>query len=382
MHLTRKVGLLTTVIVVSLLVVLLLFPHNHLLPTNLPRNVVNDVLLHTEPSWSESTDIASTQDSSHLQMITSTQDLPRFQEDDQTRHVRQTVINPNYLSPLVINRIKYFVFFIGHARSGHSIVGAILDGHPHVVIAHEEDLFHKMVDEYKHLVKTQIFNVLWRNSKAAATEELQLNKKGYNLFINNSYQGAYQSHIDIIGDKRGGMTADMIAKDRDTWESVFHRLKTVIGLPMKVFHVIRNPYDNIATIILIKSQTTFHLMLKEMKLSNETYSCDPQLVDDEINDYFLLHQGIEDVIIKHKLDVIEVHGQDLISNSRKAISDMCDFLGVTCDSHFLKMSSDKVFMEESEMRYKLNWRHDQIRKIKENVKKFSNLQRYAESFNE
>ena len=36
----------------------------------------------------------------------------------------------------VTRGIKKFVFFAGYARSGHSIIGALMDAHPHVVIAH------------------------------------------------------------------------------------------------------------------------------------------------------------------------------------------------------------------------------------------------------
>ena len=33
--------------------------------------------------------------------------------------------------------VKKYVLFIGHARSGHSIVGSLLDAHPEVIISHE-----------------------------------------------------------------------------------------------------------------------------------------------------------------------------------------------------------------------------------------------------
>src|SRR4029079_16080765 len=36
-----------------------------------------------------------------------------------------------------IESVERFCMFIGHARSGHSIVGAALDAHPNIVTAHE-----------------------------------------------------------------------------------------------------------------------------------------------------------------------------------------------------------------------------------------------------
>ena len=41
------------------------------------------------------------------------------------------------LTESVIDKIKTYVFFIGMARSGHSIVAAVLDAHPHIVISDE-----------------------------------------------------------------------------------------------------------------------------------------------------------------------------------------------------------------------------------------------------
>ena len=37
----------------------------------------------------------------------------------------------------VIDGVKTFVFFIGYARSGSSIVASFMDAHPHAVVSHE-----------------------------------------------------------------------------------------------------------------------------------------------------------------------------------------------------------------------------------------------------
>ena len=47
----------------------------------------------------------------------------------------------------VINHVHCFLFFVGYARSGHSIIASMLDAHPNVVIAHEYALFVKWEHE-------------------------------------------------------------------------------------------------------------------------------------------------------------------------------------------------------------------------------------------
>ena len=41
----------------------------------------------------------------------------------------------------LINHVHCFLFFVGYARSGHSIIASMLDAHPNVVIAHKYALF-------------------------------------------------------------------------------------------------------------------------------------------------------------------------------------------------------------------------------------------------
>ena len=39
--------------------------------------------------------------------------------------------------------VQSFVLFVGYPRSSHSLVGAILDSHPEIIIPHEFDLLNK-----------------------------------------------------------------------------------------------------------------------------------------------------------------------------------------------------------------------------------------------
>ena len=52
---------------------------------------------------------------------------------------------PDELPQTVIDRIKTFVFFVGHTHSGHSIIDSLTDSLPHMVIWHKYDLFAKLV---------------------------------------------------------------------------------------------------------------------------------------------------------------------------------------------------------------------------------------------
>jgi len=39
----------------------------------------------------------------------------------------------------LFDKVRTYVMFVGYPRSGHSLIGSLLDAHPNVVIAHEMD---------------------------------------------------------------------------------------------------------------------------------------------------------------------------------------------------------------------------------------------------
>ena len=53
----------------------------------------------------------------------------------------------------------------------------------------------------------------------------------------------------MIGDKKGGRTSLLISKDPSSIKQLEEIAKKV-GVPMKFIHIVRNPFDNIATMVL------------------------------------------------------------------------------------------------------------------------------------
>ena len=170
----------------------------------------------------------------------------------------QTDLNDKFvpLPQSVIDGVKYFVYFVGRAHSGHSIVGSILDSHPHMIVAHEAKIFVQLKDNPAHFTsKAAIFNELWKNSYNSShcdgglrnNNSRDIKSKGYTLQIKSLHQGTYVSHVDVIGDKNGGHTVAFFNQNPVEWGKIVNKLKSMINIPLKVIYVIRNPYDNIAS---------------------------------------------------------------------------------------------------------------------------------------
>ena len=275
----------------------------------------------------------------------------------------------------VVNKVKTYVFFVGISRSGHSIVAALLDSHPHIVISNELDVFDCVLNDSS-VSKATLYNRIWDQSYRKARTTLHNTGKGYSLAIDGLYQGAYQSYIDVIGDKHGGRAAKAFLADDKLFQNRLAKLRTLVKLPIKVIHVIRNPYDNIATIAIYRHFKQDRADISAAKKNNKTISIKPGLLERATDYYFNLFQGAEMMRQKFNLDTMDVHGKDLIANPKVMINKICDFLQVPCSDDYLDIVSRKMFSSESKTRYNVKWTDEHIAKIRENIQKFDSLRQY------
>jgi hypothetical protein len=51
----------------------------------------------------------------------------------------------------LFDQVQSYCMFVGHPRSGHTLIGALLDAHPHIVIAHELNALRyvRLVDRFQ-----------------------------------------------------------------------------------------------------------------------------------------------------------------------------------------------------------------------------------------
>ena len=286
------------------------------------------------------------------------------------------------LSVAAIKHVKTFVFFIGHPRSGHSIVGSLLDAHPHMVISHQSGILRKIIQKPNILTKLDIFNAIWNNSYYTMMTQVENHRsitgapKNYTLFFDGLYQGSYDSYIDVIGDKQGGLPSDIFMHNPKKFRTMLSKLQAVVDMPIKVIHVIRNPFDNIATAILYDAFANVSLTTKA-KLGNDPLDVDSKIIDKNIDQYFRRYQASEDAIEMFKLDAIKIHSKDLVMYPRRTILELCEFLGVSCSDDYLTKCINKLYSKVSRTRYRIQWNDYQIATIKENIQKFKSLSRYS-----
>ena len=103
--------------------------------------------------------------------------------------------------------VETFVLFIGYPRSSHSLVGAILDAHPEIIIPHEYNL----VGKWKSLSKAaapnkySLFHELHSLSMSQAQFGIRASKNDtrltgeytYTYHVPGLWQGRYQQRIKV-----------------------------------------------------------------------------------------------------------------------------------------------------------------------------------------
>ena len=274
----------------------------------------------------------------------------------------------------VVRAVDRFVFFVGYARSGHSIIASMLDAHPNVVLAHEYNLFsqwEKSPDHHSN--KTWLFNALYNSSRFSSLSGLRqakATKKGYTLAIPGWYQGTYEGTINVIGDKAGGLTAQVYRRNKKNFFLLYQRLQATVRIPLHAIHVVRNPYDNIATMLLYNE----HI---KQKVNESHRYFNEKLLKGQIIAYFNQVRSVVEMVEKLKLNVVTIHHSDFVANPKSIVRKLCLALFIPCSEFYLHMVAESAFTSESHSQRLVQWTPEHLALVAENIKKFPLLKRYA-----
>ena len=94
--------------------------------------------------------------------------------------------------------VDKYCMFIGYPRSGHSLVGSLLDAHPNIIIAHELNALNFVDMGFN---QQQIYYLILKNSRKLATQGRE--SSGYSYEVHHQWQGKFRE-LKVIGDKKGG----------------------------------------------------------------------------------------------------------------------------------------------------------------------------------
>ena len=241
--------------------------------------------------------------------------------------------------------VRAYCMFIGYPRSGHSIFGSMLDAHPDALIAHELNAL-KFVEAGCTLL--ELYDLVLRNSR----EFTQLGRRwgDYEYKVEGQWQGRYRN-LQVIGDKKGGTSSYLIGSKPE----LLDQLLRLLPVPVRFVHVVRNPYDNIATI----ARKDTHDLKKA------------------IGFYFSLCRINAGIIERMGADkVLTVRHEDLIAGPVTELRRLAGFLGLDPGDGWVSACAGIVAEKPHRSRDGIQWGPAALTAVERNIPAFDFLRGY------
>jgi hypothetical protein len=242
--------------------------------------------------------------------------------------------------------VETYFMFIGYPRSGHGLIGSLLDAHPSMIVGNELNALKYL---YAGFGKNQIYYLLLKSSLSFA--EAGSVWSGYSYKVPYQWQGRFNK-LQVLGDRKGGSSALILS----LYPGLLERLRNTFQIPVKFIHVTRNPYDNIST---ISRKHDMNLM-------------------ESIEFYFSLCEAVTG-ISKHlnREELFEFSHESFIHDPEHRLEEICAFLGAKALEDYLSHCADIVFTSPNKTRYNVQWNNRLMDMVEERMVQFPFLHGYS-----
>jgi hypothetical protein len=229
------------------------------------------------------------------------------------------------------DEVERFLLFVGYPRSGHSLVGAILNAHRNAVVSHELDATRLILDG---CTRDQLYA---RIVARAAWFHLRGDASNYRYRVPGEWQGRF-ARLSVIGDKRGGIVTRRLAGE----PRLFDRIRALVRVPLKLVHVVRNPFDNVAAISLWHG-----LSLTESI------------------DYYFEHCRTTSRLgeLASPEELFTLRHEAWIAEPREALGRLCTFVGLEAAPAYLEAAARIVFERPTRTRGRVPWTAALVRDV-------------------
>lgn len=244
--------------------------------------------------------------------------------------------------------VERFCLFLGYPRSGHTVVASLLAAHPDAAIAIELDALRYVAAGFS---REQLFHLLLDRSIRKASHT----SYEYDYGVEGQWQGRVR-RLRVIGDKEAGMT-----NLRLRWEpGLLERVRGLVGVPLRVIHVVRNPFDNITTMLM---------------------RGDADHLGQAVGTYLRFADTACEVMGRlGDAEGLELHHEDLIADPRGQLVRLLEFLGVEeqpeAGRDYLGACASVVMPSARKTREGIDWPADLVRSVEARSGEIPFLRRY------
>jgi hypothetical protein len=244
------------------------------------------------------------------------------------------------------------VMFIGNQRTGHSLVGSLLDAHPNAMIAHEVNALKLHAIRFP---RRYIDALLYENSRAFAEEGR--GESGYDYEVAGQYQGRH-TELRVLGDKDARRDTTILGRFPrvlDTWMRRNH------GRRLRVLQVVRNPFDTISTIWARPFETWVER--------------DQPPPIEMIDRYFELCDAT--LGVRERLPVLTLRHEELVAHPGEEIERTCRFLDLPCPEDYRRACAAIVRPATHRSRERVPWGQRHVDRVSSHLDRFPFMDGYA-----
>jgi hypothetical protein len=244
-----------------------------------------------------------------------------------------------------LSQADALAFFIGYPRSGHTALAALINGHPEAMLAHELDLFQwmRLGADKDHLLALIAERDRWFAKRGRRWETYD-----YNVPL-ATYGG---QPVKVVGDKMAGVSTERLRKDT----GLLSLAREVFGVPLRAINVVRNPFDNIATIAVKQ----------------------PSSLQDAIGLFGRLSDGVEAITDALGSDeLLTLRSEDLVLDPITQVARVWSFLGLSDTGGYVDGAPAFVMSTPSSTRHRVTWTPGDIEAVELLIERYPHLAGYT-----
>lgn len=241
--------------------------------------------------------------------------------------------------------VAKYVMFIGQPRSGTSLIGSLLNAHRNMWVAQELNALRYVRRGYG---RTQLYWLLYMKDR-------EFNEKGrswtgYDYEVPNQWQGRFEK-LKVIGDKKAGLSSEQLGQEPE----LLTRLEHTIQVPIRMLHIVRNPFNVITTIHRKRSRTSLE------------HAADMFFARTQTN--WRLMQEMPEMIFT-------IHLEQMIADPEKHLKQMCRFLDVPADPDYVSACSSILFEKPRQSQTDVTWPDSLVASVADRMQEFPFLTGY------
>ena len=242
---------------------------------------------------------------------------------------------------MLTNNLNFFLMFCCPPRTGHTLIASILNSHPNVVCSNQRHILQNIEDMDMASLTSYI--------------ETRLDRSCWNP---NSYIDPMpKAEIKVLGDKTGHRSTEVLISNPEKLDI----LKSIVKVPIKFIHVVRNPFDSLATWTKISAESNKNPISVEYNALLPTFIS----LNDKIAE------------LKETEEVLTLNHESVVRNMDGTLNSLCQFLHLEKNPEWVKRVKKTLWKEPRITRRSIKWNPNMRAKAVSLTKQYSWFNGYA-----